>query len=385
MGYITNKTINCLNIHAALLSLVEQACLMFGPIYIYTIGFSLPEVFLLYGGLNVARIPFRFLSFPTVRLIGLKGALMLGTTGFCLSFPLLPMVKGYDIWLALYVIMFGIFSAMYWHCYHCFYSLAGEAEHRGKHLSVAVGLSTAVSAVAPWLGTMLISYSGFGAYFLLPLPILLVMLFFLSRCQNIPVAKKSWKEGRKLMFNLGAKIHLAESTVYYVMSISWVFMLYFYVEKFTTFGVILTFGIAVQVLYQLWLGKIIDHGKGRMVAHIAGVLRVLLVLCRALVPLNMPRVLALETLWAASNVHHAIAQPTVMYNTGKNSGDAFWYWLFAEMAFDIGSAIGAIAAALLLFYGTPLNIVVLLALPGVLTVWWLTYNFFDKKPKRKRN
>lgn len=384
MGYVSNRTINYLNLHAALLAVVEQAWVMFGPIYLYTIGFSLPEVFLLFGAMNLARIPLRFLTFPAVRLIGLKGALMLGTAGFCLSFTLLPMIEGYDIWLALYILMFGIFCAMYWHCYHCFYSLAGEAEHRGKHISVAMGLTAAFTAIGPLFGAIFVSHQGFGHYFLLPVVMMVIMLAFLSRCQNIPVAKIKWKEGKKLMFNLGAKIHVAEATVFFTSHITWILLVYLYVEKFTTFGIILTFGILIQILYQLWLGKIIDRGNGRRVAHIAGLLKVLVVLSRALVPLTIPRVFAIETLSASANVHHTIAQPTVMYNTGKSSADAFWYWLFAETAFDIGSVIGAICAAALLWSGVPLNYVVLLALPGTIMVWWLTYNFFDKKPRRKK-
>ena len=48
---------------------------------------------------------------------------MIATTGYCVTYPLLGT---YDIWLLAYVILHGAFNATYWHCYHTFYSLAGE-------------------------------------------------------------------------------------------------------------------------------------------------------------------------------------------------------------------------------------------------------------------
>ena len=67
MGYLTNHSINYLNLHTALLRLLEQAFGIFVPIFLYSQGFSLPEVFGLLALFCVVRMPLRFLSFPLVR------------------------------------------------------------------------------------------------------------------------------------------------------------------------------------------------------------------------------------------------------------------------------------------------------------------------------
>lgn len=376
MGYLSNRTINCLNMHAALLGLLEQAFGTFMPIYFYTRGFPLPEVFGLLALIIAARLPLRLFSFPIVHTVGLKTALMIGTTGYCLSFPLLSMVKTYDHWLWIYVGVFGLFNALYWHCFHTFYSMAGEQEHRGKHLSVALSLSMAIGALAPLLSAMFIARTGFEKFFLFPIPLLLMMLYVLSRCENIPAARTSWSEGKKLMFNLGARIHIAEASAYFPLNIAWLFVVYFYLEKMVALGGILTFGILIQILYQLWVGKMIDRQRGHFVAHAAGSMRAIQVLIKTFMPLSLPRVIGIEAWSGAADVHHRLAQPTMMYNAGKHSGDPFWYWLFAESAFDIGSVIGAGSVALLLLQGVPLQRTVLLAFPGVLIVWWLTNRYF---------
>ena len=386
MGFFTNHTINYLNLQSALLGLLEQVFGLFLPLYLYTQGFSLPEVFCLLAVFNVARLPLRLLSFPIVHRVGLKPALMIGTAGFCLSFPILGMVKGYDVWLLAYILIFGMFNALYWHCYHTFYSLAGEHEHRGKHLSIALGLGTAVSALAPLLGAIFIAQASFQKFFLLPVPLMFAMLFVLSRCKNIPVHRSSWKDGKKLIFNLGARIHLAEATVVFPMNIGWLFVLYFYAQnRMEVFGGIVTFGMVIQILYQLWLGRIIDGGAGREIAHVAGAMRLLQALGKSFLPLSLPRVLALEALTGATNVHHGLALTTTLYNTGKSSSDAFGYWLFAETAFDLGTILGAGTVALLLWWGVPLRLTILVAVPGITAVWWLTHRYFHDLKRSSEN
>ena len=132
MSYLTYWSINYLNIQGALFRILEQACDIFVPLFLFSRGFALPEVFGLLARMNAVRMPLRLLSFPLVRKVGLKAALMIGITGYCLTFPIIGMVETYDIWLFIFVVAFGVFNSIYWQCYHTFYSLAGEHGHRGN-------------------------------------------------------------------------------------------------------------------------------------------------------------------------------------------------------------------------------------------------------------
>jgi hypothetical protein len=181
------------------------------------------------------------------------------------------------------------------------------------------------------------------------------------------------------MFTLGAKIHIAEASAVFPLSIGWLLVVYIYLGKMVTLGGILTFGILIQILYQLWIGKVIDRRRGHLVANIAGGLRAAQAIIKAFLPLSFSRIVGLETLNGATSVHHSLSISTAMYNAGKNSDDTFWYWFFAESAFDCGTIIGSGGVALLLLCGVPLQLTILLALPGVLTVWWLTYHYFGKE------
>ena len=301
---------------------------------------------------------------------------MIATTGYCVTYPLLGMVKTYDIWLLAYVILHGAFNATYWHCYHTFYSLAGEHEHRGKQLSVALGLSTAVSALSPLLSALFITQTSFQTFFFLPLPLLLVLLCALARSEELPVVLSPWSEGKKLIFNLGAKLHLADASAAYPLNIGWMFVVYFFVGQMVTLGSILTFGILAQIVYELWLGRLVDGKLAHVVAHAGGMLRITQVILKAIVPLSFSRILCLETLKGGTSVHHELTYCAAKYNAAKHSGDPFWYWLFAETGFDLGAVVGAGGVALLLLCGVNLQTTILVALPGVVAIWRLTQCYF---------
>src|SRR3954466_9934796 len=99
MAYFSNRTINCLNINHALITAMDQSCGLFLPIFLYTQGFALPQVFLFIGCMDLLRIPGRLLGFPLVRRLGLRGGLMAGATLYGLSYPVLGMVDRVGTWM----------------------------------------------------------------------------------------------------------------------------------------------------------------------------------------------------------------------------------------------------------------------------------------------
>jgi hypothetical protein len=379
MGFFSNRTINCLNLQLALFALLDQAYFVFSPIYFYSQGFSLVSIFLLMAFPNFLRAPLRVIALPLIFRIGLKASVMLGAAGCGLSFCLLSLSKGWDKWLLLYCVGLAFFSGIHWLAFHTFYSLAGEQEKRGRQVAVAYALATVTTAIAPILGAWFITAYDFQSYFLLAGVLVAFMLGTLSRCQNIPFSPTPWPQAKKLAFNLGAKMHLAESSLGYIFIYCWIFAVYFQVGKITSLGVIIAFGIVVQMVYQFLLGKWMDGGHGIFVAHIAGSTRVLQGLGKALLPLSLPVILGMEALNAVSNVHHCASQPMVLYNDGKKSADTFWYWFFAETAWDIGTVVAGIIASVLLGLGVTVQHIILASIPPVFMTWWLVYRYFKEQ------
>jgi MFS family permease len=378
MAFLSNRNINYLNIHLGLVNLLDQSYWIFIPIYLYKQGFAVSSILLIYVVMNLTRIPIRFCFLPLMQRFGIKPALMIGAIGYALSFLFLPMVKQFDYWLLAYIVFFACFNGLHWYAFHTFYSLSGESEARGRHVAVGQALTIGLSALAPLVSAFIIAKYGFASYFFLPSLLVLLMLFLLSKCQNVLVDVHPIDIGRKLAFNLGAKVFLLDAASFYPMYFCWMFTMYLYVGEIKTLSGIISFGILMQILWQLILGALIDRGKGTIITNFAGLLRIFRTLGRAFLPLSMPSIICLEALSGAADVHHNASQPIAIYNTGKKTDSSVWYWLFAETAWDIGTVIGAGSVALLLIYGINLRMAMLVALLPLVLLWWLLNYYFRK-------
>jgi hypothetical protein len=377
MAFFSNKTINCLNLHNALTGLMEQAYIVFGPLCLYSHGFSVAQIFAFVAVSIALRTPMRFLSFPIIHRIGLKGATMLGAFGYAMTFPVLWHIQGFDRWMLLYMLLYTIFNAMHWFAYHTLYSLAGEHEKRGRQVAAGSALAAMIAALAPILSAVTIAHEGFRDYFLLSLPLAALMLLNLSRCGDIVIPRLRWEDGRRVLSSIGIRIHLLESSATYPSALGWLFTVYFFVGSITPLGGFITFGIIMQIFYQLLVGAWVDRGRGITIVNVAGSLRMATVLGRAFLPLSTPAILGLQAFSAAGDVHHLATQPTANYNSAKQSPHPVWYWLFTEMAWDAGTFLSAGGAALLLWQGVELRHVICLALPSMALLWWLLHRYFS--------
>lgn len=378
MVFLSNRNINYLNFYLGLVNLLDQSYWIFIPIYLYKQGFAISSILLIYVVMNLTRIPLRFCCLPLMQNFGVKPVLMLGTIGYALSFLFLPMVKQFDFWLIAYIVFFAFFNGLHWFAFHTFYSLCGEAESRGRHVAVGQALTIGLAALAPLASAFVIDKYGFSSYFFLPCLLAVLMLILLSRCQNIFVTVHPISIGKKLVFNLGARVFLLDAASFYPMFFCWMFAMYIYVGEINVLSGIISFGICMQILWQLILGALIDKGKGSIITNFAGLLRIFRTIGRAFLPLTMPTIIGLEALSGAADVHHNASQPTAIYNTGKKTDSPVWYWLFAEIGWDIGTLIGAGSVALLLIGGMNLRLAMLVALPPIVLIWWLLRKYFKE-------
>ena len=378
MAYFSNRTINCLNLHTALAGLLEQAYIAFAPLYLYTRGFTVAEILAFIAVSILLRSPMRLLSLPFIRRFGLKSAVQVGMAGYALSFVVLSHVKGLDLWLLFYMLVYSIFNSMHWFAFHTWYSIAGEHAQRGRQVAMGYALTAMIAALVPLLSAVTIAREGFKDYFLLVFPLTALMLLNLSRCRNIAVPHVRWADGRSAIASLGVKIHLLESVAAYPLAIGWLFTLYLYIGTITPLGGIITFGIIAQIFYQLLVGSWVDSGRGPAVVNAAGSLRMAATLGCAFLPLSLPAIFSVQAVFGAGDVHHLATAPTAIYNSAKQSANTLLYWLFAEMAWDAGTFFGAGFASLLLWKGMGLRHVILISLPPMGSLWWLLHRYFSR-------
>ena len=372
MGFFSNKSITHLNLSNSFFELMTQIANVFAGLFLYQHGFSLYEVFFTLGGIALGRICMRFLALPLIHSLGLRRTVMIGLLGNGTAILMLSQVqKADDIWFALYLVLYTAFNSMYWLAFHVYYTLQGSDAHRGKQYAVRNAFILSWQALFPILSAFVINNLGYHYYFMLAVPIAFLAFLPLLKCQDtITPVKIVFSRNNLLSFGVRSSIF---SAIYDSVSANcWVFMVYLYFnEKMLSFGSILTFGIVVQILWQIFIGRHVDKGKTLRISAIGGMVMSCNILGRSLLSLSLPVIMLLEFAYAIGKLHLNSVKDVVTYNESHATDTIISYWLFTEMTRDTGNIIGTLSVAFLLYKGFALHEAIAIALPAVLMLWYV--------------
>jgi len=369
MAFLQNKEMNLLNIHSSVVLILNQMYLLFLPLFLYQEGIPTYMIFIIFGVSNIARIPFRLLTLPLIRYIGLKSTLIVGIIGFGGTLSIFSQVDSVNIWLFIIIVILALFSAVYWTCYHTFYTISGENEHRGKHVAVGQSLGFCMAAIFPLFSAFMIQQFGFHAYFFLAIPLAIITTIPILLCSSYNIPKMDWKIAKKAFLCFGTKRSIAQSYYFSVYTFPWVIVLIIAVGSITSVAWIVAFGVIAQVLLQLFLGHSVDNGKMKKVINWGCIITAISVTGRSLLPLLIPIILIFEGFFAVSNIYLNTASMVPIYNDGYKSNNVLWYWIFSETGWDIGSILGFSLIAILSYAGMSLQYIMLFSLIGIGALW----------------
>ncbi len=192
MEFLSNRSVNYLNLHNGFVEMLNQIVLVFGSLFLYEHGFSMAEVFFMLGFIPLGRIFTRILSFPLIRRIGLRNTVAVGLVGWCTSILLLAQVQGIDSWFVAYVIVYTLFNPIYWVCFHTYYTIMGEEKKRGRQYAVRSVCILIGQAVFPLISSIIIRLMGYHWYFGLAVPISTIAFLLLMRCPDRPIPEAAW-------------------------------------------------------------------------------------------------------------------------------------------------------------------------------------------------
>lgn len=380
MGFLSNRSVTYLNLSNGFAEILTQIVMVFGSLFLYQHGFSMAGVFFTLGAISLGRVLTRLISFPLVQKIGLQKTVALGLIGWGVAILLLSRVQGLDGWFFAYVLVYIFFNPMYWVCFHMYYTLMGDAQHRGKQYAMRGVFILGGQAIFPLISAEVIRSFGYPWYFALAIPIVAVALTLLFMCPDKAVPKISWEWSPQQMRTTGMKTGLFQAFNDAITGNLWMFVLYlFFGGKLVSFGGILTFGVVMQIVFQLLIGHRFDKGHADRIASIGATGQILTAFGRVFMPLSVPVILCLELLAAAARLHVKSVVDIATYNDSHNAEHIVWYWVFTEMARDMGAVCGTWTAGLLLYSGTDPRTTILLAVPGIMLLWRVLVNVVTRK------
>ncbi len=379
MAFFRNSAVNLLNLHYAIHAIALNGGAAFFTIYLLKSGVPVPGVLVSIALILLGRFAIRPIVIGFAARRGLRVMLVAGTMLSALQYPFLAEVHGVDIALVGLIAMAAVGETAYWTTYHAYFAALGDDDLRGQQIGVREAIAAIIGIVSPLAtGWLLVAFGprmAFGATSVITalaaLPILWAPDVKVS--PQVPGAFKAALPGMLLFVADG---WIASGFVFV-----WQIALFVSLgESVLAYGGALAFAALVGAVGSMTLGRHIDAGYGnRAVWYAFGTLTIIVVL-RAMAT-GDPTLAVLANALGAFGV--CLYIPTLMtpvYTLAKRSPCTLRFHVATEGGWDVGGAMGLLAAALATGIGMPLSVGILQSLAGVAAISILLRRYYANGP-----
>jgi hypothetical protein len=371
MSLFGNQDINRLALHTALHQAAAGLSLVFFAAFLLHSGRSPAQVFLVVGTILVLRFFLRLAVPSTVRLLGYRNTLLLGSFLFAVEFLVLAAYDGSTVRLLWFIATDAVCSTLYWTCYHAFYAALGDAEMRGAQLGARGLLSTIASIAAPAIGGFLLvsigPWASFGAAAVMSVVAVLPLLSIREPEVPPPPPLDSFWAVRD-----GILLFATDGFVSCISVFTWDIVSFIsFGERYDVFGGVLALASLAGAVGGMAFGRLIDAGHGTRAVTINAVVLTCLLLLKA-GSIGYPPAVAVATI--AANLFGGFYVPVLMtavYNDAKATACTLRFHVIAEAGWDVGGTIACFTTAVAFSAGIAPAAILLFALVGILPQTYL--------------
>jgi MFS transporter, DHA1 family, inner membrane transport protein len=382
MAFFKNRNFNLIYVHGALQAIVMYGGEAFEFVYLLKAGIAPWIVLLVIGLMFGSRVVFRGGVLPLAKRYGLRNALVFGILLEAITYPILSQVTGVGPLLFIHITTVAISSSFYWTSFHAYVSLIGDAEHRGKQSSAMEFIGMIMGVVAPIMtGTLLTYFNPLVAFGIVGLimaasaiPLLYTPNIAISPDAIVP--QETRRMARRIMFADGLRAGSFHFT--------WLIALFITLgSSFAVFGGAMSLAGLAGAMMGLMTGKLVDLGKGRRALQIGFMVLGVAILARAFGYAAVWSAVAANVIAVIVWPIYATATNSRIYDLAKQSPCPLRYHIVAEGGWDIGTAIGCLVSAILIYLGFSYFVPLLVALLGCgLGYWVLTKSFVTAQPAK---
>lgn len=376
MPYLSNKSVNRLNIHTGLHGLAFNLSANFFIVFLMTHGFTAIQVFLYLAFILALRFTLRPVMLYLAPRIGSRRTLYIGCLFFAAQYLLLARVEGVNAMFWAYCVVSALTDVFYWTSYHAIFAFTGDDAHRGKQIGAREALTTVTAIIAPLVGGLGIDY--FGARFIFGVAAVVELLAILPLMEvpDLPIAETR-PEGAFSAVRRGVFIFMTDGWIAVGLTFVWAAMLVGATgSSFTVFGGALALAGLVSAAGGLLLGRLIDNGHACRAVLLNGILLVAGLLLRASAGRGLDTMLAVTALSSLLGASYIPTLMTAIYRLAAKAPCTLRFIFVTEGAWDIGCISACLATAGLIYAGIPLGWSVALAIVGAVLQMMLLYNYY---------
>lgn len=245
-----------------LLNFALAAGMLFEPIYLYTIGFSLSQIMMYFFAVYVLYFFLMPLGGKFVKWFGFEHGIILGSLFLILYFVFLLNIPRAWVFLPLAIGALALQKMFFWPGYHADFAFFSKAGERGREVGIVAILDSLSYVIGPISGGIIIAAFGFaGLFFAMCIMIAFSVLPLLTTKEVFKPSSLRYHEPyralvapenrRYLLGYIGFGEELIALTI-------WPIFIFLTFKNFVSTGAAITISTLITSLAILYVGRLTD-------------------------------------------------------------------------------------------------------------------------------
>lgn len=325
----------------AILDLATATVMLFEPIYLYKLGFSLAQIMYFFLAIYLLYFIFLPLGAKFAKRFGFEHSIFLSSPMQIAYYASLFLMT-YSLYFVIpAVIFYTLQKTFYWPGYHANFAHYGLAEEQGREVSNITVIISLVYIAGPFLGGALINWFGFPVLFIVASVLILVSnLPLMLTPEKFEPSDFSYKDSLKRLFR---KEHRRKFFSYLgfgeelIVLVLWPIFIYTIVKSEFSVGYIIAGATLFTSIIVLYVGKLIDKKGKHGVLRFSSIIYSLSWFLRILTS-GAFGIFLVDTLSRTGKNMVSVALTTITYNRARNGG-IMKQIIFFESALVLGKIL----------------------------------------------
>lgn len=354
LPYKMKRQVRELFVSTTMVNLALAMVMIFEPIYLYNIGYSLQQIMLFYLITYILYFVIMPLGAKYAKKHGYERGIFFGTTLFIVYYVILFFVSKYAILFYIAPLILAVQKMFYWPAYHADFARFSDQEEEGRELSSISVINSFVFIIGPALAGFIIASWGYGALFTVA-----SILFLVSNIPTLLTTEEfspqsfSYFDSYKSLFsrkNLKSLIAYFGFGEEFVVLVVWPVFISLIIKDFFQLGVVVALATLVTTLITFSVGKLTDHKNKRAVLSLGSAVYSLSWFMRLLV-VNATGIFFVDSLSRLGKDSLSIPMMAITYERAKDvKEDQHHHVMSSVVFFEMSLVIGKLIAIALIFF-----------------------------------
>lgn len=360
LPYKMKRQVRELFISTTVVNFALAMIMIFEPIYLYKIGYSLQNIILFYLITYVVYFITMPLGAKFAAQRGYEKGILIGTFLFIVFYITLFFIAQQPILFYIAPLILAAQKVFYWPAYHADFASFSDDEEEGREISSMSIASSLVYIIGPALAGFIIINWGYGALFTVVSIIFLASnIATLTTEENLKPASFSYHQAytnlmsKKNRQSFLAYIGFGEELILLVI---WPIFISLIIINLFDLGLIVALAILVTTVITFYIGKLSDKNNKRSILSLGSAIYSLAWFIRIFITSTIG-VFFVSTLSNLGKNTVSIPLTAITYEKAKglkseNFKNVMKTVVFFEMSLVVGKLIALIAIYILLFFIT---------------------------------